>query len=186
MDGTATGRIRSLAASLALLPMIPALVLIVIGGNLAEVRTGRGTGHRALPDPHAFDLGHHLRVHVARGRNRLWRRPRRHRRVGTIAILAALALGALPGTRREGEVHAVRCDVAAWQCGDAQLQEILGKHAEGRRLVSTRSQRFGEALSLTYHVTLRNEVGVDVLVRDLAEVEGVERVEALGVADAAG
>ena len=177
----------SLAASLALLPMIATLVLIVIGdslagfalvGALAIVRFR--TRMRSTWDITFVFMS--LAVGIACGVGRVDIAV-----VGTgIAILAALALGALPGTRREGEVHAVRCDVAAWQCGDAQLQEILGKHAEGRRLVSTRSQRFGEALSLTYHVTLRNEVGVDVLVRDLAEVEGVERVEALGVADAAG
>ena len=178
----------SLAASLALLPMIATLVLIVIGDSLARSFALVGalaivrfrTRMRSTWDITFVFMS--LAVGIACGVGRVDIAV-----VGTgIAILAALALGALPGTRREGEVHAVRCDVAAWQCGDAQLQEILVKHAEGRRLVSTRSQRFGEALSLTYHVTLRNEVGVDVLVRDLAEVEGVERVEALGVADAAG
>ena len=76
-------------------------------------------------------------------------------------------------------------DPRAAACGDAQLRPVLDTHADARRLVSTRSQRFGEALSLTYHVSLKDVAGVDKLVRDLAEIEGVERVEAIGVADAA-
>jgi uncharacterized membrane protein YhiD involved in acid resistance len=102
-----------------------------------------------------------------------------------VAVLAALTLNALPGTRREATIHAVRCDVAAWQCGDTQLQVVLQEHTDHPRLVSTRSQRFGEALSLTYHIILKTNVGIDILVRSLSEIEGVERVEALGVADAA-
>ena len=177
----------SLAASLALLPMIATLVLIVIGDRLARSFALVGalaivrfrTRMRSTWDITFVFMS--LAVGIACGVGRL-----DIAAVGTgVAVLSALALGALPGTRRESTVHAVRCDVAAWQCGDAQLQPVLESHAEDRRLVSTRSQRFGEALSLTYHVTLKEKIGVDVLVRDLAEVEGVERVEALGVADAA-
>lgn len=176
----------SLAASLAMLPMVATLVLIVIGDSLARSFALVGalaivrfrTRMRSTWDITFVFMA--LAVGIACGVGRL-----DIAAAGTgVAVLAALALGAMPGTRREATVHAVRCDVAAWQCGDAQLQPVLENHAEGRRLVSTRSQRFGEALSLTYHVTLKDQVGVDVLVRDLAEVEGVERVEALGVADA--
>lgn len=176
----------SLAASLALLPMVATLVLIVIGDSLARSFALVGalaivrfrTRMRSTWDITFVFLS--LAVGIACGVGRL-----DIAAVGTgVAVLAALALGAMPGTRREATVHAVRCDVAAWQCGDAQLQPVLQQHSAGRRLVSTRSQRFGEALSLTYHVTLKAAVGVDVLVRDLAEIEGVERVEALGVADA--
>lgn len=177
----------SLAASLALLPMVATLVLIVIGDSLARSFALVGalaivrfrTRMRSTWDITFVFLS--LAVGIACGVGRL-----DIAAVGTgVAILAALALGAIPGTRREPTLHAVRCDVAAWQCGDAQLRPVLDTHADARRLVSTRSQRFGEALSLTYHVSLKDVAGVDKLVRDLAEIEGVERVEALGVADAA-
>ena len=177
----------SLAASLALLPMVATLVLIVIGDSLARSFALVGalaivrfrTRMRSTWDITFVFLA--LAVGIACGVGRL-----DVAAAGTgVSILAALTLGALPGTRREAVQHAVRCDVAAWQCGDAQLRPVFGSHTSQQRLVSTRSQRFGEALSLTYHVTLNARSGVDTLVRELAEIEGVERVEALGVADAA-
>jgi hypothetical protein len=73
----------------------------------------------------------------------------------------------------------VRCDVAAWQCGDAKLTPIINRFCSQSSLTSTRSLRFGETLSLTYQVFLNDEAEVEAMVRELAAVEGVARVVAL-------
>ncbi len=174
----------ALAASFALLPVVATLVLVVIGDSLA--RSFALVGALAIVRfrtrlASTWDITFvflALGVGIACGVGRL-----DIAAAGTlVAALATFTLGALPGTREDGPVHAVRCDVAAWQCGDAQLATVLDGIVDTRKLVSTRSQRFGEALSLTYHVVLPEGVGVDQLVNALAVVEGVERVEALGAA----
>ena len=176
----------SLAASFALLPVVTCLVLVVIGDSLARSFALVGalaivrfrTRLRSTWDITYVFLA--LGVGIACGVGRLDIAAAG----GLVAALATAVLTALPGTREEGPLHAVRCDVAAWQCGDAQLAAVMDGLVETRRLVSTRSQRFGEALTLTYHVLLRDNGRIDELVRALAEVEGVERVEALGAAEA--
>jgi hypothetical protein len=178
----------SLQASLALLPVITALVLLVIGDSLA--RSFALVGALAIVRfrtrlRSTWDISFvffSLAVGIACG-------------VGALSIAgiglavvtgAVLVLGALPGTAGQDELHLVRCDVSAWQCGEAQLVPVIDKHARKRWLTSARSVRFGESLSLTWKVHLRPGASLEALVREVSTVEGVERVIALTEHDGEG
>lgn len=106
-------------------------------------------------------------------------------RVGIAGValigLAMIAIGALP--RLRGEVHLVRCDLVAHEARKEQVQAVLDKHVKERWLEQARSLRFGETLSLWWRVTLKKDTTLEVMIRDLSAVEGVERVIALASGD---
>ena len=79
-------------------------------------------------------------------------------------------------TRPKIPALTLRCDLSAWDCGEADLADPLAKHCAQANLASTRSLRFGESLSLVYRVDLRPQETMAALVRDLSQIEGVERV----------
>ncbi len=171
----------TLLASLALLPVVSALVLLVIGNSLARAFSLVGAlaivrFRTRLASP--WDISFvflSLAVGIACGVGAL---PLAG--LGTlVAGLAVLVLGALPGMRPQAEILSLRCDVAAWQVGEAALRPIIERNARRADLVSGQSLRFGETLSLTWRVLLRPSHTPEQLIRELAAVEGVERVTLL-------
>lgn len=171
----------SLVASLALLPVVASLVLMVIGDSLARAFSLVGalaivrfrTRLRSTWDITFVFLA--LAVGIACGVGKPGMAG-----VGVlVAVLAVLVLGVLPGARPHQDIHQLRCDVSAWQVGEADLQPILDRHVRRRWLTSVRTRRFGESLSLDYRLSLASSASIEALVRELAQVEGVERVTLL-------
>lgn len=171
----------SLVAALALLPVVTSLVLMVIGNSLARAFSLVGAlaivRFRTRLDS-TWDITFvflSLAVGIACGVGAL-----QAAGIGLgVAALAVAVLGVLPGARPQSGVHMLRCDIAAWQLGEAQLLPILDRHVGRRWLSSARTLRFGESLSLHYQVVLNRGANLEVLVRELAAVEGVERVTVL-------
>ena len=175
----------SLVASLALLPVVSALVLMVIGNSLARAFSLVGalaivrfrTRLRSTWDISFVFLS--LAVGIACGVGTL-----QIAGIGTaVAARAVAVLGVLPGARPQTDVHLIRCDVSAWQVGEAQLNPILDRHVRRRWLTTTRTLRFGESLSLNWRVLLKAGDSLEALTRELAAVEGVERVTVLAEDD---
>ena len=170
-----------LVASLALLPVVTALVLHVIGNSLARAFGLVGalaivrfrTRLRSTWDITFIFLS--LAVGIACGVGNPVAAA-----LGTlVAALAVAILGVLPGARPQEEIVVLRCDVAAYQCGEAQLIPAMEAHTLKRWLKSTRSMRFGESLSLNYCILLKKGASIEALTRDLSAIEGVERVTIL-------
>ena len=176
----------SMQASLALLPVVAAMVLLVIGDSLARAFSLVGalaivrfrTRLRTTWDITFVFLA--LAAGIGCGVGKL---PIAVAGVA-VAVAAVQVLGLLPGTRPAPEPLTLRCDLSAWDCGPETLSPVLAAACTKATLASTRSLRFGETLSLIYRVHLRDDAGMPGLVRDLSSIEGVERVEAL-TADAA-
>jgi len=175
------GRVLSPAmlSSLVLLCMVAAMVMMVIGNNLAR----------------AFSLVGALAI--VRFRTRL-RSPwdisfvffalaagigcgvfaYRVAVLGTAIIaLAVLGLHVLPlsGVRSD-RIRNLRCDVASFEGVEARVEEVLARYISRKWLLESRSLRFGESLSFRYRVALRDLGRVGALMRDLGGIEGVERV----------
>lgn len=178
----------SLVASLALLPVVSALVLMVIGNSLARAFSLVGalaivrfrTRLQSTWDITFVFLS--LAVGIACG---VEAAPIAALGVG-VAILAVAVLGMLPGARPQAGVYVLRCDVASWQVGEAQLLPVLDRHVQRRWLSSARTLRFGETLSLSYQLVLAKGASLEALTRELAAVEGVERVSLLSEDDGGG
>ncbi len=171
----------SLVASLGLLPVVAALVLMVIGNSLARAFSLVGalaivrfrTRLRSTWDISFVFLS--LAVGIACGVGSI-----QVAALGTaIAALAVAVLAVVPGARPQADVHLLRCDVSTWQVGEAQLAPVIDQHVRRRWLTSTRTLRFGEGLRLDYRVILERGASVERLTRELAAVEGVERVTLL-------
>lgn len=175
----------SLVASLALLPVVAGLVLMVIGNSLARAFSLVGalaiirfrTRLQSTWDISFVFLS--LAVGIGCGVGALDLSI-----VGTgVAVLAVAILGVLPGARPQSDVHMLRCDVSTWQVSEAQLLPVIDRHVRGRWLSSARTVRFGESLSLTYRILLDRKSNLESLVRELAGIEGVERVTVLSEDD---
>lgn len=178
----------SLVASLALLPVVSALVLMVIGNSLARAFSLVGalaivrfrTRLRSTWDITFVFLS--LAVGIACGVDAVTVAA-----VGVaVSVLAVGVLGLVPGARPQAGVHVLRCDVASWQVGEAQLLPLLDRHVQRRALSSARTLRFGETLSLSYQLVLKKGTSLEALVREVAAVEGVERVSVLSEDDGGG
>jgi len=97
--------------------------------------------------------------------------------MGTLVIsLAVFALAVLPLGGARGAIHQLRCDLAAYEGTEKGVLEVLARYVKRRTLMEARSLRFGETLSYRYRVILRDEDQVEALLRELSDVEGVERV----------
>ncbi len=167
-----------LVASLALLPMVASLVLMVIGNSLARSFALVGalaivrfrTRLRSTWDISFVFLS--LAVGIACGVGAL--------EAAALSVLiiafAVAVLGALPFTRASADVQVLRCDVAAYELGEAELNPIIDKFARRRWLSSLQTQRFGEAMSLTYRIVLNRSARLEPLVRELSALDGVERI----------
>lgn len=97
--------------------------------------------------------------------------------LGTAVVgLAALVLQALALLTCQGPGHLLRCDLAAYQGTEGPMLEVLDRHVFRRALVEARSLRFGETLSYRYRIVLQREHALEPLLREMSDVEGVERV----------
>jgi uncharacterized membrane protein YhiD involved in acid resistance len=171
----------SLQASLALLPVVAAMVLIVIGDSLARAFSLVGalaivrfrTRLRTTWDITFIFLA--LAAGIGCGVGKL-----SVAAVGVvICILAVLVLAVLPGTRPQPAPLTLRCDLAAWECKAEDLVPLLAQACDEFELASSRSLRFGETLSIVYRIRLKAGATMGVLVRDLSQIEGVERILAM-------
>jgi hypothetical protein len=175
------GRVLSPAmlSSLVLLAMVAAMVMMVIGNNIAR----------------AFSLVGALAI--VRFRTRLrspWDISFVFFAIATgiacgvfaykvaiygcgIVTLAVLALQAIPlAGLRPDRIRMLRCDVAAFEGAEAALEQVLERFVSRRWLIEARSLRFGESLSLRYRVVVRDPAEVGAMLREAGAVEGVERV----------
>lgn len=177
---TQAGQIASvsLQRSLVVLPMISAMVMMVIGNNLAR----------------AFSLVGALSIIRFRTRLRTswdisfvflalaagigcgvfaWQVAL----AGTALVaMVVVALQVLPVGVPRGEVQQLRCDMAAYEGVEARVTAVLDAHLERRTLEEAHAQRFGEAFSYRYRVVLRRGHTIEQLIREVSEIEGVERV----------
>jgi uncharacterized membrane protein YhiD involved in acid resistance len=97
--------------------------------------------------------------------------------VGTVFIcLASLALQALPVLGMKGELRALRIDLAAYEGAEQRINEVLARHLRRKWLEEARSYRFGETLSFRYRVVLKDDLAHQVLLQQLSMLDGVERV----------
>ena len=175
----------SLQASLALLPVVSAMVLLVIGDSLARAFSLVGalaivrfrTRLRTTWDITFVFLALAAGIGCGTGKPVI---------AGLGVLMSALAVGvlaALPTTRHPTAAPVrIRCDVSALDADQDVLEAILVEHCTDSTLLSTRSLRFGELLSLSWRVHLVDGTPASKLVAALAKVEGVER--ALATADA--
>ena len=73
---------------------------------------------------------------------------------------------------------------------ESLLTEVLARHITKRWLVEVRSLRFGETLSYRYRIPLKTPDSYGPLLKDLSDVEGVERIvlepedEGMGISEA--
>jgi hypothetical protein len=70
----------------------------------------------------------------------------------------------------------VRCDIAAFEGAEQELEAALDRFLAHRWLVEARSVRFGESLSLRYRVVMRDPSETAAMLREVGAIEGVERV----------
>lgn len=97
--------------------------------------------------------------------------------LGTAVVgLAALALQAFVLLTSQGPGHLLRFDLAAYQATEGAMLQVLDRHVRRRSLVDARSLRFGETLSYRYRIVLRRDRTLEPLLREMSDVEGVERV----------
>lgn len=168
----------ALQSSMVILAVIGAMVMMVIGNNIARAFSLVGAlaiirFRTRLRSP--WDITFvffSLAVGIACGVFAY-----RVAVVGTLVVsLAVLALQAIPLTGGRRLVHLLRCDLAAYEAREEAIQGVLDQHLQERWLVEARSLRFGETVSYRYRIILRTPGALEPLIRDLSAVEGVERV----------
>jgi hypothetical protein len=171
----------SLQASLALLPVVSAMVLLVIGDSLARAFSLVGalaivrfrTRLRTTWDITFVFLSLAAGIGCGTGKPMI-------AAIGVVvAVLAVAVLSMLPGTGYpKAPPVRIQCDLSALDVKQKDLQAILQEHCADLSLLSTRSMRFGELLSLTWRVHLLDASTPSSVVSALSRVEGVERVMA--------
>jgi hypothetical protein len=184
------GRVLSpdLQSSLILLSLVAAMVMMVIGNNIARAFSLVGAlaivrFRTRLRSP--WDISFvffALAVGIASG-VMAWRVAIIGTAIITLAILALYALP-LAGMRCD-RLRTLRCDVAAFEGIEGRVEQVLDRHTSRRWLMEARSLRFGESLSFRYRVVLADPDASGAFLRELAAVEGVERV-ILDLAEEAG
>jgi len=175
----------SLQASLALLPVVSAMVLLVIGDSLARAFSLVGalaivrfrTRLRTTWDITFVFLSLAAGIGCGTGKPLI-------AGIGVlVAAMAVAVLSLLPGTGHPTSPPVrIQCDLSALDVRQDALDAVLKEHCADYSLLTTRSLRFGELLSLTWRVHLRNTNGSAGVVAALSRIEGVER--ALASADA--
>lgn len=168
----------SLQASLALLPVVSAMVLLVIGDSLARAFSLVGalaivrfrTRLRTTWDITFVFLALAAGIGCGTGKPVI-------AALGVlISVLAVGVLAALPGTGHPKTAPVrVQCDISALDTDQARLEALLAEHCADYTLQTTRSLRFGELLSLTWTAHVKAANGEAALVTALSQVEGVER-----------
>lgn len=169
----------SMLSTMVLLAMVAAMVMMVIGNNLARAFSLVGAlaivrFRTRLRSPWDisfvfFSLAAGIGCGVMAYQVAV---------LGTIIVsLAVLALHVIPlAGIRPDHLRMLRCDVAAFEGVESRLEQILDDHVDRRWLVEARSQRFGESLSFRYRVVVRDPDDVGGMMRALSGLEGVERV----------
>jgi uncharacterized membrane protein YhiD involved in acid resistance len=175
------GRVLSPAmqSSLVLLAMVAAMVMMVIGNNIARAFSLVGalaivrfrTRLRSAWDISFvfFALAVGIGCGVMAYKVAV---------LGTVMVtLAVLALQVIPlGGIRSDRIHMLRCDVASFEGAEKEMEGVLDGFLQRRWLVEARSLRFGETLSLRYRVVVRDPDQIGEMLRQVGAVEGVERV----------
>lgn len=175
------GRILSpsMLSTLVLLAMVAAMVMMVIGNNLARAFSLVGAlaivrFRTRLRSPWDisfvfFSLAAGIGSGVMAYQVAI---------LGTaIVSLAVLALHVIPlAGIRSDRLRMLRCDVGAFEGVENRLEKILDDHLVRRWLVEARSQRFGESLSFRYRVVVRDPDDMAPMMRAISGLEGVERV----------
>jgi len=175
------GRVLSPAmqSSLVLLAMVAAMVMMVIGNNIARAFSLVGalaivrfrTRLRSAWDISFvfFALAVGIGCGVMAYKVAV---------LGTLMVtLTVLALHVIPlaGVRQD-RILMLRCDVASFEGAEKEMERVLDSFVQRRWLVEARSLRFGETLSLRYRVVVRDPHEVGEMLRQVGAVEGVERV----------
>ena len=80
------------------------------------------------------------------------------------------------GTAGGGQ-HVLTIRFGAGQRSDEPLRAVLGRHADGIKLMATATARQGAALDIVYELRLLREDNVLALVAELNALEGVQSVE---------
>jgi len=174
------GRLLSPAmqSSLVILAMVGAMIMMVIGNNVARAFSLVGalaiirfrTRLRSPWDITFVFLA--LAVGIACGVFAF-----KVAIMGTLMVsLAVMALFILPLSGVRGEVHGLRVDIAAYEGAEAEATEVLDKFLSRRWLTQARSLRFGETLSYRYRVVFKDRTQLEVMMRELSGIEGIERV----------
>jgi hypothetical protein len=175
------GRVLSPAmqSSLVLLCMVAAMVMMVIGNNLARAFSLVGAlalvrFRTRLRSPWDisfvfFSLGLGIACGVFAYRVAI---------IGAVIVgLAVLVLAGIPlAGIRSDRIRGLRCDVAAFENVEAEMSRVMDRYLRRWWMIEARSLRFGELLSFRYRVVIRDPNEVAALLRDLGTVEGVERV----------
>ncbi len=168
----------SLQASLALLPVVSSMVLLVIGDSLARAFSLVGalaivrfrTRLRTTWDITFVFLALAAGIGCGTGKPLI-------ASIGVlISVLAVAVLSLIPGTGHpKAPPVRIQCDLSALDVRQEDLDAILKTHCADFTLLTTRSLRFGELLSLTWRVHLQEPNGAAALVAAMSRVEGVER-----------
>lgn len=168
----------SLQASMVVLSMVGAMVILVVGSNVARAfalvgALGIVRFRTRLRSPWDITFVFFaLAVGVACGVLAY-----SVALLGTLVVsLGVLTLQVIPLGGVDGEIHTLRCDLAAYQTGQEAMLEVLDRHIHGRWLIEARSVRFGETLSYRYRIALDTEAGIEAMLRELSALDGVERV----------
>jgi len=169
----------SLQSSLLLLAMVAAMVMMVIGNNIARAFSLVGalaiirfrTRLRSSWDISFVFFS--LVVGIACG---VQAYP--VALIGTAVVaLTTLALQVIPlAGLRADRIRIVRCDVASFEGIEKRVEETLDRFLTRRWLVEARSLRFGESLSLRYRVVVRDTDEIPAMLREVGAIEGVERI----------
>lgn len=168
----------SLQLSFVVLAMVGAMVMLVIGDNLARAFSLVGalaivrfrTRLRSPWDISFVFLA--LSVGIACGVMVY-----KVAIIGTAMIsLAIVALNVLPIGSVRQPVYALRFDVNAYEDTAARVHEVVDRYASKRWLTEARSLRFGETMSYRYRVVLHKDDQLDALLRAVGDLEGVEQV----------
>jgi hypothetical protein len=169
----------SMQASLVLLAMVAAMVMMVIGNNLARAFSLVGAlaivrFRTRLRSPWDisfvfFSLATGIACGVLAYEVAV---------LGTLLVsLAVLALHVIPlAGIRPDRLRMLRCDVGAFEGVESRLEQLLEQFTVRRWLVEARSQRFGESLSFRYRVVVRDPDELAPMMRAISGLEGVEKV----------
>ena len=168
----------AMQASLVLLAMIGAMVMMIIGNNIARAFSLVGAlaiirFRTRLRSP--WDITfvfYSLAVGIAVGVGAY--------RVAVVGggsvALAVLALQGLPFVRQGQQIRHLRCDLAAYEGAEDSIQALLKTHTTRFWVEEVRSLRFGETFSFRYRVVFPEGTSLTPFLEAISAVEGVERV----------
>lgn len=93
-----------------------------------------------------------------------------------VICLVMLALGGVNALGAREQIRLVRCDVASYEGIESSVDAVLSRHTKRHTLDQALSLRFGEMFSYRYRVMLVDPSKTELIIRELSQIEGVERV----------